>query len=221
MKLFWGIVKRDVRLSWRQGGGAVVGVAFFMISVCLFPFGVGSGADILAQIGPGIIWVCALLSALLSLEQLFQDDFQDGGLDLLLLADTSLEGVVLAKCIANWLCSGVPILIIAPFLGIMLQMESSALPGLVAALMLGTPSLSLIGAVGAALTLGARRGGALLALLVLPLQIPVLVFGTGAVEASLSAEPMGIHLAVLTALLVGLTPLCLWASAAALRAAGE
>ncbi len=221
MRLFWNIVKRDLRLSWRQGGGAVVGVAFFMIAVCLFPFGVGSQAAILAQIGPGIIWVCALLAALLSLEQLFQDDFQDGGLDLLLLADMSLERVVFAKCLANWLFSGVPILIVAPFLGIMLQMEMDALPGLVAALALGTPSLSLIGAVGAALTLGARRGGALLALLVLPLQIPVLVFGAGAVEAALNAQPMGVHLAVLTALLVGLAPLCLWASAAALRVAGE
>src|SRR5919202_3814629 len=197
MSAFLLLVRRDVRLALRQGGDAAMVVAFFVLAVVLFPFGVGPEPQLLSRIGTGVIWVTALLAALLSLERLFQSDYEDGSLEALALAPLPLEMAVLAKCLAHWLVTGLPLLLVAPILALLLNVDPSGYPTLFAAMLLGTPSLSLIGAVGAALTLGARRGGVLLSLLVLPLYIPVLVFGVAAVEAALSGLTPRPHLLIL------------------------
>jgi heme exporter protein B len=221
MSTFRRLVLRDLRLAFRQGGDAAMVVAFFVLTVVLFPFGVGPEPQLLGRIAPGILWVTALLAALLSLERLFQADYEDGSLEALSLMPLPLEAQVLAKCLAHWLVTGLPLALAAPVLGLLLQLDAAGYPVLVLGLLLGTPTLSLIGAVGAALSLGARRGGVLLSLLVLPLYIPVLIFGVLAVEqtiAGLAARP---HLLLLGALLAGALPLAPLAAAAALRQALE
>jgi heme exporter protein B len=221
MSAFRRLVQRDLRLALRQGGDAAMVVAFFVLTVVLFPFGVGPEPQLLGRIAPGILWVTALLAALLSLERLFQADYEDGSLEALSLMPLPLEAQVLAKCLAHWLVTGLPLALTAPVLGLLLQLDAAGYPILVLGLLLGTPSLSLIGAVGAALSLGARRGGVLLSLLVLPLYIPVLIFGVLAVEqtiAGLAARP---HLLLLGALLAAALPLAPVAAAAALRQALE
>ena len=221
MNRFLFIIRRDLRLALRQGMDNAMVLAFFVLAVVLFPFGVGPEANILARIGSGIIWVAALLASMLSLERLFQTDYEDGSLELLSLAPLPLEVVVIAKVIAHWLTTGLPLIIVTPVLAVLLHVHVDGLPVLIGSLLLGTPTLSLIGAVGAALILGSRRGGVLLSLLILPLYIPVLIFGVGAVEASINdfaVEPM---LLILSGLLIGSLPLCPWASAAALRQALE
>ena len=221
MSAFRRLVQRDLRLALRQGGDAAMVVAFFVLTVVLFPFGVGPEPQLLGRIAPGILWVTALLAALLSLERLFQADYEDGSLEALSLMPLPLEAQVLAKCLAHWLVTGLPLALTAPVLGLLLQLDAAGYPVLVLGLLLGTPTLSLIGAVGAALSLGARRGGVLLSLLVLPLYIPVLIFGVLAVEqtiAGLAARP---HLLLLGALLAGALPLAPLAAAAALRQALE
>jgi heme exporter protein B len=221
MNAFRRLVHRDLRLALRQGGDAAMVVAFFVLTVVLFPFGVGPEPQLLGRIAPGILWVTALLAALLSLERLFQADYEDGSLEALSLMPLPLEAQVLAKCLAHWLVTGLPLSLTAPVLGLLLQLDSAGYPVLVLGLLLGTPTLSLIGAVGAALSLGARRGGVLLSLLVLPLYIPVLIFGVLAVEqtiAGLAARP---HLLLLGALLAAALPLAPLAAAAALRQALE
>jgi len=221
MSAFRRLVQRDLRLALRQGGDAAMVVAFFVLTVVLFPFGVGPEPQLLSRIAPGILWVTALLAALLSLERLFQADYEDGSLEALSLMPLPLEAQVLAKCLAHWLVTGLPLALTAPVLGLLLQLDAAGYPVLVLGLLLGTPSLSLIGAVGAALSLGARRGGVLLSLLVLPLYIPVLIFGVLAVEqtiAGLAARP---HLLLLGALLAAALPLAPVAAAAALRQALE
>ena len=215
------LVRRELRLALRQGGDAAMVVAFFVLAVVLFPFGVGPEPQILARIAAGVLWVTALLAALLSLDRLFQADYEDGSLEGLALAALPLEAVVLGKCLAHWLVTGLPLAAIAPLLGLLLAMDSSGFPVLVGAMLLGTPSLSLIGAVGAALSLGARRGGVLLSLLVLPLYIPVLVFGVGAVEAALAGLGPRPHLLILGAIGLAAVPLAPLAAAAALRQALE
>lgn len=219
MTAFLRLVQRDLRLAFRQGADAALVVVFFALAVLLFPFGVGPEPNILARIGAGILWVMALLAALLSLERLFLADHEDGSLDLLALAPLPLELVVLAKVAAHWLTTGLPLMLTAPFLALLLGMDAAAIPALVPALLLGTPSLSLIGAIGAALTLGARRGGVLLPLLILPLYVPVLVFGVAAVDAAAAGLTPRPHLLILGGLLLGALPLAAWASAAALRQA--
>lgn len=215
------LVSRDLRLALRLGMDSLMAVVFFVLAVVLFPFGVGPEPAILARIAAGVIWVAALLASMLSLERLFQIDWEDGSLEGLALLPMPLEAVVAAKIAAHWLTTAVPLIIAAPVLALLLDMEVRAFGALVAALALGTPTLSLIGAVGAALILGARRGGVLLALLVLPLYIPVLIFGVAAVDAAASGLPTRPHLMILAGLFLGSLVLAPWAAAAALRQALE
>lgn len=221
MSAFFTLVRRDLNLAFRQGFDSLMVVAFFIIAVVLFPFGVGPEANILARIAAGTIWVAALLASMLSLERLFQTDYEDGTLELLALAPVPLEVTVLAKVVAHWLTTGLPLIITAPLLAVLMQLPSEGYVVLIAALALGTPTLSLIGAVGAALILGSRRGGVLLSLLVLPLYIPVLIFGVSAVDAAIIDLTVRPHLLILGALFVGTLALTPWASAAALRQALE
>ncbi|MCH7542640.1 MAG: heme exporter protein CcmB [Proteobacteria bacterium] len=219
MNRFTLIVARDLRLALRRGADSTMVVAFFVLTVVLFPLGVGPDTAILARIGPGVIWVTALLASMLSLERLFQADFEDGNLDLLVLGSLPLEAVVLAKSLAHWLTTGMLLIVAAPVLALLLNMSAEGFGALVLAMLLGTPSLTLIGAVGAALTVGARRGGALLSLLVLPLYVPVLIFGVGAVDAAILGMAMRPHFLILGALLAGTLVLAPLAGAAALRQA--
>ena len=218
---FWLVLRRDLSLAFKQGGAAMLALAFFVVTVTLFPLGVGPSPDILARIGPGVIWVAALLSALLSLDRLFQADLEDGSLDLLMLAPLPLPATVLAKCAAHWLSTGLPLIAASPVLGLLMNMPAEGIWTLLAAMTLGTPALSLLGAIGAALTVAVRRGGVLLSLLVLPLYIPVLIFGVAAVDAAtvgLSARP---HLLLLSAISLGAVVLAPIAAAPALRLAVE
>ncbi|MFB3150673.1 MAG: heme exporter protein CcmB [Alphaproteobacteria bacterium] len=219
MSRFTLIVARDLRLALRRGADSTMVVTFFILIAVLFPFGVGPDTAILARISPGVIWVTALLASMLSLEHLFQADFEDGSLDLLVLGSLPLEAVVLAKSLAHWLTTGMLLIVAAPVLALLLNMSAEGLIALVLAMLLGTPSLTLIGAVGAALTVGARRGGALLSLLVLPLYVPVLIFGVGAVDAAISGMAVRPHFLILGALLAGTLVLTPLAGAAALRQA--
>jgi heme exporter protein B len=221
MAAFIGLFRRDFRLALRQGGDTGLVLGFFVLAVVLFPFGVGPEPAILQRIGAGILWVAALLAALLSLDRLFETDYQDGGLDLLALSSLPLELAVLAKCAAHWVATGLPLALISPFLAMLVDLEPSAILTLLTSLLIGTPALSLIGSVAAALTLGARRQGVVLSILVLPLYVPPLIFGAGAVEATASGLGARPYLLVLGALSLAALALCPWASAAALRQALE
>jgi len=221
MTAFLALVARDLRLALRQGSDAALVVAFFVLAVVLFPFGVGPEPQLLARIAAGVVWVTALLAALLSLDRLFQQDYEDGSLEVIALAPLPLEAAVLAKCLAHWLTTGLPLVAVAPALAGLLQLEAPGYLPLVLAMALGTPSLSLVGAVGAALSLGARRAGVLLSLLVLPLYIPVLIFGVAAVEQAVAGFAIQPYLLILTAFLLAALPLAPWAAAAALRPALE
>ena len=215
------VILRDLRLAWRNPQESLTVIGFFALAAILFPFGVGPEPQLLARIASGVIWTMAVLAALLSFERLFQLDHEDGTLDLLLLAPAPLEGAVLAKCLAHWLTTGLPLIAAAPVAAAMLNLPTEGLATLLAALLLGTPSLSLIGAIGAALTLGARRGGVLLPLLTMPLFVPVVVFGVAAVEAAVAGMPARPHLLLLAAILAGAVPLAAIAGAAALRQSAE
>ncbi|HXE16466.1 MAG TPA: heme exporter protein CcmB [Stellaceae bacterium] len=221
MSGFFRLVRRDLRLALRQGGDAATVLAFFFLAVILFPFGVGPEPEVLTRIAAGIVWVTALLAALLSLERLFLADYEDGSLEALALMPLPLEFQVLAKALAHWLTTGLPLVVVAPLLALLLHLDGAGYGALVLGMALGTPTLSLVGAIGAALTLGARRGGVLLSLLVLPLYIPVLIFGVGAVEAAVTGLEMRPHLMLLVALLLAAIPLAPVAAAAALRQAVE
>lgn len=221
MNRFISLIKRDLKLSMRQGMDNVMVIMFFVLAVVLFPFGVGPEPNILARIGAGVIWVAALLSAMLSLERLFQTDFEDGSLELLALQPMALEITVLAKITVHWLTTGLALIAATPLLAIFMNVPAEGYLMLVLSLALGTPSLSLIGAIGAALILGSRRGGVLLSLLVLPLYIPVLIFGVSAVEAAIGGFPVKSHLLILGGLLIAALPLCPWAGAGAIRQALE
>ena len=221
MSRFLRLVARDLRLALRQGSDATIAVMFFVLCVVLFPFGVGPEPNILARIAAGVIWVAALLASLLSLERLFQTDYEDGSLELLSLSSLPLEAAVLAKTLAHWLVTGVPLIVAAPLLAVLLNMDAQGFGVLVLTLTLGTPILSLIGSIGAALTLGARRGGVLLSLLILPLYIPVLIFGAGAIDAAVTGLTPRPHLLLLAGILAAALPLAPWAGAAALRQAVE
>ena len=218
---FATIVRRDLHMAFRQGFDSLMVVMFFVLAVVLFPLGVGPEAKILARIAAGVIWVAALLSTMLSLERLFQTDFEDGSLELLVLSPVPLEVVVAAKITGHWLTTGFPLIIASPLLGLLINLPLEGFPMMLAALALGTPTLSFVGAVGAALILGARRGGVLLSLLVLQLFIPVLIFGVSAVDVALGGFNVEAQLLILGALLLAAAPLCSWASAAALRQAVE
>lgn len=214
-------VKRDLLLALRRRADVLTVFFFFLVAASLFPLGVGPETALLRAMGPGVIWVSALLAALLSLNRLFAADYADGTLEQMALSPRPLALLALGKALAHWLATGLPLTLIAPLIGVQYGMSGEALLVLMVALLLGTPVLSLIGGIGAALTLGLRGGGALLALLVLPLYIPVLVFGAGAVEAvsgGLSAEA---HFSILGALLLLALALAPLATAAALRIALE
>ena len=221
MSTFWTLVGRDLRLALRQRADAVLVVLFFVLVAAIFPFGVGPEPNLLARMAPGVIWVAALLAVLLSLERLFLADYEDGALELLILSPLPLELVVLGKALAHWLTTGLPLIAAAPLIALLYNMDSAGLAMLILAMALGSPSLSLIGAVGAALTLGARRGGVLIPLLVLPLNVPVLIFGVGAIDATLAGLGARPHLLILGAILLVSLAVAPLAGAAALRQAME
>jgi heme exporter protein B len=210
-----------LQLALRQGVDSLAALLFFVLAVILFPFGVGPEPNILARIAAGVIWVAALLASMLALERLFQTDYEDGSLEVLALAPLPLEALVVAKVAAHWLTTGLPLLLAAPVLAILLNMAGEGFLVLIIALALGTPSLSLVGAIGAALILGARRGGVLLSLVLLPLYIPVLIFGVAAVDAATSGLPARPHLLLLAAFLLAAAVLAPIAAGAALRQALE
>ena len=202
---FTTLLKRDLTLAMRRRSDWLNPLVFFVIVVTLFPLGVGPDGSLLAEIAPGVIWVAALLATLLALEGLFRDDYIDGSLEQLLLSPQPLTLLVLAKTLAHWMISGLPLVLLSPLLALLMQLPVRALPALLASLVLGTLSLSLIGAIGAALTVGLKRGSVLLALLVLPLFIPVLIFGSSCVAAA----AMGFETSAQLSLLAGLFFLCL------------
>lgn len=216
-RIFQHLVMRDLRLALRQGTDVAMVVSFFVITVTLFPLGVGPEPNVLARIAAGVVWVTALLAVMLSLERMFQSDYEDGSVDLLLLTPAPLELVVLAKVAAHWLLTGFPLIVTAPVLAALMNMPGEGYAVLIATMALATPTLSLIGAVGAALTLGARRGGVLISLLVLPLYIPVLIFAVAAVDAAITDLSTRPHMLILGAMLAAALPLAPWAAAAALR----
>lgn len=216
---FRQVLLRDLRLALRQRGDAALAVLFFVLAAMLFPFGVGPEPNLLARIAPGVVWVTALLAVLLSLERLFLGDYEDGSLELLVLSPLPLSLVVLAKVTAHWLTTGLPLLVAAPLIALVYAMPAEAYGVLLAAMALGTPTLSLLGAVGAALTLGARRGGVLMPLVMLPLYVPVLIFGVSAVDAVLAGLSPRPHLLLLGALLLAAAALTPGTAAAALRQA--
>lgn len=208
---------RDLRLAIRAGGGFGLGLAFFLLVAVLVPLGVGPEGDTLAKIAPGILWVAALLACLLSLDRIFALDFEDGSLDLLATAPMPLEGVVAMKAFAHWTVTGLPLTLAAPLLGVLLNLPVAGYAGLVASLALGTPALSVIGTFGAALTVGLKRGGLLLSLLVLPLYIPTLIFGAEVVKRGASGLPVATPLLLLAGITAGAAALLPFASALAIR----
>lgn len=219
MRGFLAIVGRDLRLTLGGGADAWTALMFFMVVITLFPLGVGPGPTLLARLAPGVIWVAALLAVLLTIDRLFARDFEDGTLDRLVLLPLPVEALVLAKVLAHWLVTGLPLILVAPVMALMLGLPAAGYPALFLGLAVGTPALSLIGAIGGALTLGARRGGALIALLVLPLFVPVLVFAVAAIDAAVGGLDPAPHLYLLGGVSVLALTLAPLATAAALRQA--
>jgi heme exporter protein B len=219
--LFVAVVLRDLKLASRRRIDALLPLAFFLVALSLFPLGVGPEPQMLRQIAPGIVWVCALLASMLSVNNLFAGDMADGSLEQMLLAPQHPVVIAEAKTTVHWLLTGLPLIVASPLVGLLFDLSAPALAALVAGLLLGTPILSLLGALGAALTLGLRSGGMLLILIVLPLATPALIFGAGAVgmvESGLSASG---HFSLLGALLIATAVLAPWATAAALRISTE
>lgn len=215
--LYW----RELRLAGRIGGGGAMGLVFFLILVTITPFAIGPDLALLARIGPAILWIAALLATLLGLDRLFQADHDDGSLDLLRMTDAPLELIVAVKCFAHWTVTALPLVIAAPLFGLMLALDAPAMGGVAASLLAGTPALTFIGAIGAALTASLRRGGLLMAVIILPFTVPVLIFGvSAAAAASGGTVPFWTPLAVLCALSLGSIALAPIAAAAALRGEG-
>jgi len=208
---------RDLVLMMRRRSEVLNPLVFFALVITLFPIGISPDPELLAAIAPGLLWVAALLAALLSLDSLFRSDYDDGSLEQLLLSPQPLPALALAKVAVHWLLTGLPLALMAPLLGIMLSLPAGSYAVLALSLAVGSASLSLIGAIGAALTVGLSRGGVLLSLLVLPLYIPVLIFGAGAVQAAILGDGVSAHLAILGALLAVALSLAPWAIAASLR----
>jgi heme exporter protein B len=219
--MFLWIIQRDLLLAMRRRSDVLTTLFFFIIVVSLFPLGVGPEMSMLRTMAPGVVWVAALLASMLSLGRMFASDHLDGTLEQMLLSPQSLPLLVLGKALAHWLVTGVPLVLMAPVLGIQFDLPGDALGVLTASLLLGTPVLSLIGAIGAALTLGLRGGGVLVSLLVLPLYIPVLIFGAGAVEASAAGLGAGAHMSLLGAFLLASLVLAPWTAAVSLRISME
>ncbi len=211
------LLRRELALALRAGGGAAQGLVFFLIVVLLVPFGIGPEPEALARVAPGTLWIAALLSCLVTLDRLFQTDYEDGTLDALALCPLPLESVVAVKAVAHWLTTGLPLTVIAPLLALTLQLPAQAYPWLIAALAVGTPALSALGAVGAALVLGLRRGGLLIGVLTLPLYIPTLIFGArAAIDAAGGQDPLP-ALALTGALSLAILALAPFAAAQILR----
>ena len=221
MRALAALLRRDLALAARRLADSFMGLAFFALALSLFPFGVGASPDILARIGPGVVWVVALLAVLLTLDRLWLADHEDGSLELLLLAPVPLELLVVVKCLAHWLTSGLVLVVASPLMGLLMNLSLDGLWAVPLALLLGTPTLTLIGSIGAALLLGSRRGSLLMALLVLPLYIPVLIFGVAAVEGEMLGLGGTAPLLILAALLLLALALAPFATAAALRLASE
>jgi len=217
LSMFRWIVVRDLTLAWRRRADVLSTLFFFVIVVSLFPLGIGPESQLLRSIAPGVVWVAALLASMLSLNRVFQNDYQDGTLEQMLLTPQPLYLVVMGKIVAQWLVSELPLVLIAPLIGVQFDLPPDTLVVLFVSLLLGTPTLSLIGSVGAALTLGLRGGGVLVALLILPLYIPVLIFGAGAVDASIIGSSPQANLYLLGAVLAISLIFAPWATAAALR----
>jgi len=217
LSMFRWIVERDLTLAWRRRADVLSTLFFFVIVVSLFPLGIGPETQLLRSIAPGVVWVAALLASMLSLTRVFQNDYQDGTLEQMLLTPQPLYLVVMGKIVAQWLVSELPLVLIAPLIGVQFDLPPDTLVVLFVSLLLGTPILSLIGSVGAALTLGLRGGGVLIALLILPLYIPVLIFGAGAVDASIIGVSPQANLYLLGALLAVSLVFVPWATSAALR----
>ena len=215
------ILGRELRLSLRHGADTMAALLFFVVAASLFPHPIRPAPETLGRLAPGIIWVCALLAALLPLDRLFGADLEDGSLDQLLLSGIPPSLIALAKAVAHWLVTGLPLLVAAVPLAVMLRLPEDAIPALLAGLLPGTLLLSLLGTTGAAIVLGARRGGVLLPLLVLPLAAPVLIFGVAAADAASIGLPVRPHLLLLAAMLAAALPLCPLAAGAALRGAAE
>lgn len=222
MRLLWTLYQRELAIARRIGGGGSMGLVFFLILVTIVPFAVGPDLKLLAQIGPAILWIAALLATLLALDRLLQADADDGSLDLLLMTDMPLEAIVLAKCAAHWTATSLPLALAAPFFGLMLGMDGPALAGVCVTLLVGTPALTLLGAIGAGLTVGLRRGGLLTAILVLPFTIPVLIFGVAAASAvGAMSDAFGTPFLILSALSLATLAAAPFAVAASVRLAGE
>lgn len=211
------LMKRDLTLALRRRSEMVNPLLFFVLVSSLFPLGIGGSVQLVEEVGPGVVWVAALLATLLSLDSMFRSDFEDGSLEQFLLSSHPVPVLVIAKVVAHWVVTGLPLLLVAPLLGVLLSLPPGAVGVLMLTLLLGTPVLSLVGAVGVALTVALRRGGVILSLLVLPLYVPVLIFGSTAVDTAASGIPVGGQLLVLGALLFLALALAPVAAAAALK----
>jgi heme exporter protein B len=216
MSTFSQLVRRDLALAWAEGGTIGIALGFYLVVVTLLPLTIGPDLNLLARIAPGVLWLALLLAALLSLGRMFETDLEDGSLDVLATGPLPLEAIAAAKSLAHWLTTGVPLTVLAPLLGLLLNLEPAAYPAVVATMLAGTPAISFLGAVGAALTLKARRGGLLLGLLMLPLFVPTLIFGISAIGAANDSAALPSFL-ILTAISLGAMVLGPVAAAAALR----
>jgi heme exporter protein B len=217
LTMFRWIVVRDLTLAWRRRADVLSTLFFFVIVVSLFPLSIGPESQLLRSIAPGVVWVAALLASMLSLSRVFENDYHDGTLEQMLMTPQPLFLVVLGKVLAQWLVAEVPLAVVAPLLGIQFDLEPRALWVLFISLLIGTPVLSLIGSIGAALTLGLRGGGVLIAVLILPLYMPVLIFGAGAVDASITSGNIQANILLLAAFFVLALVFAPWATSAALR----
>lgn len=211
------VIQRELKIAFRSGSEVVNPLWFFLIVITLFPLGIGPEPQQLARIAPGVAWVAALLASLLALERLFRDDFLDGSLEQLLLLPTPLPITVLGKVIAHWLITGLPLILLSPLAALLLSLDFAGWRAMALTLLIGTPTLSFLGAIGTGLTVGLRRGGVLLSLLVLPLSIPVLIFASAAIDAAGQGLPIGGYLTILGAMLAVSATLSPFATAAALR----
>jgi len=217
LTMFRWIVVRDLTLAWRRRADVLATLFFFVIVVSLFPLSIGPESQLLRSIAPGVVWVAALLASMLSLSRVFENDYHDGTLEQMLMTPQPLFLVVLGKVLAQWLISEVPLAVVAPLLGVQFDLEPRTLWILFISLLIGTPVLSLIGSIGAALTLGLRGGGVLIAVLILPLYVPVLIFGAGAVDASIIGGNIQSNILLLTAFFLLALVFAPWATSAALR----
>lgn len=218
MRAFWLLVRRDVTLALREGGALGTALGFYLVVVAMMPLGLGPDLNLLSRIAPGVLWIALLLAALLSMGRIFEADAEDGSLEIMATGPMPLEAVCAAKSLAHWITTGIPLALMAPLLGLLMNLEASAYLPLMATMLAGTPAISFLGSIGAALTLRARRGGLLVALLVLPLYIPTLIYGIAAISAAqLGAGGATGSLLIVTALSLGSLVLGPLASAAALR----